>query len=92
MECGQYDERWSNIHMMPEETVQAHLDVGGNVLIPIHWGAFTLAYHAWNEPAERVTRAARTLNVSVVTPVIGETVALNNVTHTTRSWWRRNQD
>ncbi|MCM3132402.1 MBL fold metallo-hydrolase [Paenibacillus polysaccharolyticus] len=92
MECGQYDERWSNIHMMPEETVQAHLDVGGNVLIPIHWGAFTLAYHAWNEPAERVTRAARALNVSVITPVIGETVMLNSLARTTRSWWRGNQE
>ncbi|MGQ8875344.1 MBL fold metallo-hydrolase [Paenibacillus sp. TSA_86.1] len=92
MECGQYDERWSNIHMMPEETVQAHLDVGGNVLIPVHWGAFTLAYHAWNEPAERVTRAARTLNVPVVTPVIGETVVFNGEAHEMRSWWRRKQE
>ncbi|PYE50310.1 MBL fold metallo-hydrolase [Paenibacillus barcinonensis] len=88
MECGQYDKRWSNIHMMPEETVQAHLDVGGELLIPIHWGAFTLAYHAWNEPAERVTRAARTAHVRIATPKIGETVVVNAQGITTRPWWR----
>ncbi|WP_366296184.1 MBL fold metallo-hydrolase [Paenibacillus sp. AN1007] len=92
MECGQYDERWSNIHMMPEETVQAHLDVGGYALIPIHWGAFTLAYHAWNEPAERVTRAARTMNVPVITPMIGETVKLKDEEYTFRPWWRSEKE
>lgn len=45
MECGQYDPRWSAIHMLPEETVQAHIDVKGELLLPIHWGAFTLALH-----------------------------------------------
>ncbi|GGH53003.1 membrane protein [Paenibacillus silvae] len=92
MECGQYDKRWSNIHMMPEETVQAHLDVGGKLLIPIHWGAFTLAYHAWNEPAERVTRAARTAQVSIATPKIGETVVVNEQVATTGPWWRQTKD
>lgn len=92
MECGQYDKRWSNIHMMPEETVQAHLDVGGKLLIPIHWGAFTLAYHAWNEPAERVTRAARTAQVRIATPKIGETVIVNEHVVTTGPWWRQTKD
>lgn len=53
MECGQYDERWSAIHLMPEETIQAQLDVMGSLMIPIHWGAFTLAMHAWTDPVER---------------------------------------
>jgi L-ascorbate metabolism protein UlaG (beta-lactamase superfamily) len=71
MECGQYDKRWSTIHMMPEETVQAHLDVGGQLLIPVHWGAFTLAYHAWTDPVERVTKAALKHRVNVATPRMG---------------------
>lgn len=50
MECGQYDPRWSAIHMLPEETVQAHIDVQGELLLPIHWGAFTLALHEWSDP------------------------------------------
>ncbi|MFP3393837.1 MBL fold metallo-hydrolase, partial [Brevibacillus sp. SIMBA_076] len=58
MECGQYDTRWSAIHMLPEETVQAHIDVKGELLVPIHWGAFTLALHEWSDPIERVTKEA----------------------------------
>ena len=57
MECGQYDERWANIHMMPEQTVQAHRDVRGGLLVPVHWAAFTLGFHPWDEPVERAVKA-----------------------------------
>ncbi|MEC2463260.1 MBL fold metallo-hydrolase, partial [Bacillus cereus] len=63
MECGQYDPRWSAIHMLPEETVQAHIDVQGELLLPIHWGAFTLALHEWSDPIERGTKEANRLGV-----------------------------
>lgn len=89
MECGQYNELWANIHMMPEETVQAHLDLKGKILMPIHWGAFTLAMHSWTEPIERLKAKAATLQVPVTTPQIGETITLNQklpVSH----WWRKN--
>ncbi len=72
MECGQYDERWSAIHMTPEETVQAQVDVQGKRLIPIHWGAFTLSLHAWTDPIDRVTQEAERRNVVVATPKIGK--------------------
>lgn len=88
MECGQYDERWSMIHMMPEETVQAQLDVKGKRLIPIHWGAFTLALHDWDAPIERVMKAAKAKNVSVSTPKIGETVMIGNEIYPESVWWR----
>ncbi|MBL0386454.1 MBL fold metallo-hydrolase [Tumebacillus sp. ITR2] len=88
MECGQYDERWSTIHMMPEQTVQAHLDVKGNLLIPIHWAAFTLAFHSWTDPIERVTQAAREHGVSISTPRIGETVHLGAAEYPTSTWWK----
>ena len=88
IECGQYDERWSAIHMMPEQTVQAHLDVKGKILIPIHWSAFTLALHAWTEPIERVTKAARERNVGIATPKIGEAVVLGSDEYPKSLWWR----
>ncbi|WP_374987775.1 MBL fold metallo-hydrolase [Paenibacillus sp. R14(2021)] len=49
MECGQYDKRWRGVHMLREETVQAHRDIQGGVLLPVHWGAFTLSLHDWND-------------------------------------------
>lgn len=88
MECGQYDERWANIHMMPEETVQAHLDVKGKLLIPIHWGAFTLAYHAWTDPVERITRAARNAHIEIATPKIGEKVQIHTGIYPMEHWWK----
>ncbi|MFD0050955.1 MBL fold metallo-hydrolase [Actinomycetes bacterium NPDC127524] len=87
LECGQYDERWSAIHMMPEQTVQAHLDLGGNLLIPVHWGAFTLAFHSWTDPAERVTKAARKHQINISTPRIGETVLFASGQYPKTSWW-----
>ncbi|WP_373876514.1 MBL fold metallo-hydrolase [Paenibacillus spongiae] len=89
MECGQYDARWSFIHMMPEETVQAHLDVKGGLLIPVHWGAFTLAFHEWTDPIERVTKAAQKRKVDIATPAIGETVVIGSGDYPAAAWWRQ---
>ncbi|HEY2420827.1 MAG TPA: MBL fold metallo-hydrolase [Neobacillus sp.] len=88
MECGQYSQHWSKIHMVPEETVQAQLDVKGKLMIPIHWGAFTLSLHDWNDPIERVTRAAKEKNVAIATPQIGETVLIGCGQYPSTVWWR----
>lgn len=88
MECGQYDERWSALHMMPEETVQAHLDVKGKLMIPIHWGAFTLALHSWTDPIERATRAAVLQNAAIATPRIGESVTIGSSAYPKLAWWK----
>lgn len=88
MECGQYDKRWSAIHMMPEETVQAHLDVKGNIMIPIHWAAFTLALHDWTDPIERVRKAAKEKGAAISTPKIGERVIIGSVEYPKSTWWK----
>ena len=43
-----------HVHNMPEEAVQAVLDMDGQLLVPIHWGMFTLSMHDWFEPPVRV--------------------------------------
>jgi L-ascorbate metabolism protein UlaG (beta-lactamase superfamily) len=87
MECGQYDQRWANIHMMPEETVQAAVDVKTKVMMPIHWGAFVLALHPWKDPIERVTKKAVELSVPLATPQLGEPVVLDIPEKPSRKWW-----
>lgn len=72
MECGQYNKSWSEIHMMPEESAQAAKDLNTKVMMPIHWGAFTLALHDWTDPVERVIKAADKLNIPISTPEIGK--------------------
>jgi L-ascorbate metabolism protein UlaG (beta-lactamase superfamily) len=88
MECGQYDERWANIHMMPEQTVQAHQDLGGKRMVPMHWGAFVLSLHTWTGPVERVTAAAKKAGVTLLTPKIGETMPIGGKDYATTAWWR----
>lgn len=87
MECGQYNQDWHAIHMMPEETAQAAVDLQSKLFMPIHWGAFTLAFHDWTDPAERVTAAALKLNQQVTTPKIGEPVIVGAAVFPTARWW-----
>jgi L-ascorbate metabolism protein UlaG (beta-lactamase superfamily) len=88
MECGQYNENWDNIHMMPEETAQAAVDIKTKQMMPIHWGAFTLALHEWTDPVERVTKAAAKLNMPLVTPKIGQSIDLTKEEKPNSTWWR----
>jgi len=87
LECGAYDERWHTMHMMPEETVQANIDLKGEILHPIHWGTFDLALHAWYDPMVRVAKAADSLGVQLSTPIVGETITIDENLVTER-WWK----
>lgn len=78
LECGQYNDNWPYIHMRPEETVQAAVDLKAKTLLPVHWGKFTLSLHPWNEPVHRVTAAAVRAGMLVTTPRIGEIVNINH--------------
>lgn len=86
MECGQYNEKWADIHMMPEESVQASLDVKAKVMMPVHWGAFTLSVHSWIEPVQRASAEAKKLGVTMTTPKIGEQIILND-SYPNSKWW-----
>lgn len=89
LECGQYNELWKEIHMMPEETAQAGIDVKAKVIMPIHWGAFKLAMHPWTDPVVRVTNKARELKLKTVTPTIGEFIYLANPASNNGDWWTK---
>lgn len=90
MECGQYNELWSDIHMFPEETAQAGVDVQAKLIMPIHWGAFKLGMHPWTEPAERVTKKAKELNIKMIIPKIGEPIMFFNTSGIESTWWQTN--
>ncbi len=87
MEGGQYNERWPDSHMFPEESVQAHIDAMGDVMLLTHWGAFSLSLHGWSEPIERAWAEARDQQVSLIAPRIGETVNLKDLDLTVTPWW-----
>ena len=89
VECGQYNKHWKDIHMVPEESALAIKELNAKVGIPIHWGAFSLSTHAWNEPPVRIKRAADSLGVNIATPLIGEVMMLDSISVGYNSWWEQ---
>ncbi|WP_395689285.1 MBL fold metallo-hydrolase [Caenimonas koreensis] len=86
IKVGAYGDTWETIHMTPESAVQAHRDLGAGTLLPVHWGTFNLAYHAWAEPMVRSVAAAKAQGVQIVTPRPGENVEVG-VPFVNRAWY-----
>ena len=85
VEGGAYNADWSEVHMFPNETVQASIDLKANVLFPIHWSKFDLSIHPWDEPIIRITKEAGRRNVNITTSMIGEVFDLTNLPK--NLWW-----
>ncbi len=86
IETGAYDKLWPDVHMQPEQTLQAHLDLRGKWLMPVHNGTFDLGLHAWHEPFDRITGLAAKRGVRLATPQMGEAVDLAQPTKGEK-WW-----
>ncbi|TPV93561.1 MAG: hypothetical protein B7733_19995 [Myxococcales bacterium FL481] len=86
IESGAYNRLWADVHLGPEQAVQAFEAVRGKLLVPVHWGTFDLALHAWVEPAERILVAARTRDVAVAIPRPGESIEPGRPPAVVR-WW-----
>lgn len=86
LEVGQYHRSWPDWHMGPEQAITAHQLLKGRVFVPLHWGLFTLAYHAWTEPIERAVTAATKHDVHVVTPRPGQSFEPSVPSQDAR-WW-----
>ena len=87
METGAYNAQWPYVHMRPEQTVQAHEDLVGRWLLPIHNGTFDLSTHPWYEPFERVLALASERAIFIATPAMGERFDID-APRTGERWWR----
>ncbi len=88
LECGQYNEYWKHIHMMPEEVVQAGFDLNAKMILPIHWGKFSLSLHNWDEPINRIVAEGEKRNMKILHPMIGQQVEFNQAVIYQR-WWEK---
>lgn len=86
LEIGAYHHLWPDIHMGPENAVRAHINLKGACLLPIHWGTFNLAFHAWTEPVERLIVAAENANVPLLLPAPGQPADLAQQPFQNK-WW-----
>jgi L-ascorbate metabolism protein UlaG (beta-lactamase superfamily) len=88
LEIGAYHPSWEAIHLGPENALRAHRDLGGSLLLPIHWGTFDLAVHAWDEPIRTLAAAAPASGAELLVPRIGELAHFSSPP--ARSpWWDR---
>ena len=88
LEIGAYDPLWADIHMGPDGAVRCFEDLGGGVLMPIHWGLFDLAFHGWREPMERLTTVAGERGLRLFSPEPGLPQDFHGTDHRS-AWWRR---
>lgn len=87
IETGAYDKDWPEVHMTPEQSLQAHIDVKGKKMLPAHNGTFDLAFHPWYEPLARITTLGDENNINVITPIIGETIDIKT-NNSQEKWWQ----
>ena len=87
IETGAYNDLWSDIHMFPEQSVQAHIDVQGKVMMPIHNSTFDLSMHDWNEPMQRALDISEERGVTLVSPEIGQRLAIAEP-QPAKAWWQ----
>jgi L-ascorbate metabolism protein UlaG (beta-lactamase superfamily) len=89
LENGQYNLSWHDIHMLPDETLQAGSDLKARVVMPVHNSKFALSMHCWDEPLNRVTALHRDTAFKLITPMIGEQILLRECdSYVSKMWWK----
>lgn len=86
IENGQYNIKWKEVHMLPEESVQAYFDLKAKRYFPVHWGMFELAFHSWYEPIVKLSQAAKEKGINLISPKLGETIVVNDK-YVSYPWW-----
>lgn len=87
LEIGAWHPAWGDIHLGPENALRAFELLGGGSLLPVHWGTFDLALHAWDEPADTLLTLVEGSKARVLTPLLGRPFEPAQVEGPTR-WWR----
>lgn len=87
LENGQYNLAWKYIHMMPEDVLRAGRDLKARRVFPVHSGKFALAAHAWFEPLSRITELNKGSGQTLITPMIGELVNIDDEHQVFSQWW-----
>lgn len=87
LDMGQYDPRWANVHMNPEQAAQAAEDLQAKALTPGHVGRFSISPHDWDDPFKRIVAASQNRKYELWTPIIGQPVYFDGLAQQFRAWW-----
>ena len=95
LEIGAFHELWRDIHLGPDGALAAYEALGGKdragVLMPIHWGLFNLAMHAWRQPIERISEVAAEKRVKLFVPAPGQPTEFRRGEAMRTRWWQETQ-
>jgi L-ascorbate metabolism protein UlaG (beta-lactamase superfamily) len=86
LEIGAWHPAWGAIHLGPANALRAFAMLGSGTFLPVHWGTFDLALHAWDEPIETLMRLAPK-GARVLTPPVGRAIEPARADGPTL-WWR----
>ncbi|MGX3021814.1 MBL fold metallo-hydrolase [Ursidibacter sp. B-7004-1] len=84
VENGQYNPAWIDNHMLPAQTAQAVTMLNAKRFMPVHWGAYPLSTHIWDEPVRLSIPLVEQAGIKTLTPIMGEVFDKNTVTS---HWW-----
>jgi L-ascorbate metabolism protein UlaG (beta-lactamase superfamily) len=87
LEVGAFHPAWGDIHLGPENALKALALLGGGPFLPIHWGTFSLAMHAWDQPAEALIELAPKAPGQLMMPRLGEPIE-PAYAEEVAPWWR----
>ena len=91
LEIGAFNELWKDIHLGPDNAAKAFREMRQDgLLMPIHWGLFDLALHAWKQPIERMIEVAREFALPLWSPEPGRPTEVIAGTPLTDLWWTQN--
>ena len=87
-EVGSYDPAWPDVHLGPEQALEAHRASNGNYMLPVHWSTFVMGNHGWTEPGERLL-ASSTPKDQLLLPKPGQRISLapKDIDLPKKSWW-----
>jgi L-ascorbate metabolism protein UlaG (beta-lactamase superfamily) len=94
LEIGAFDVLWDGIHLGPDGAVRAFEALGGagadgrGLMMPIHWGLFDLALHAWRQPIERLVDLAGEKRIKLWAPEPGRPMEVVRGVEVRSDWWR----
>ena len=87
LEIGAFHPAWGDIHLGPENALKALALLGGGAFLPVHWGTFALAMHAWDQPAETLLRLSPKAGAHLIMPRLGEPIEPAHAEEAA-PWWR----
>jgi L-ascorbate metabolism protein UlaG (beta-lactamase superfamily) len=88
LEIGGWNAAWGDMHLGPENALKALALIGAGTFLPVHWGTFSLAMHAWDQPPETLLELSKKSPARLVMPKLGEALEPALASGRVDPWWR----